>query len=416
VGDRWRPWVGLGYVAAVLTLTLLFVIDNWNVPALSSWLDTSIPSANSRHLAILGWLGLVVLAVAARSVPTVRQWWLIGAVALWQGSAAMSMVMHGALDDRRYWSIAAIGIGLAASGTLIPSAVIRSLVLGLSWFYGWGSVLAGLSSLAFGWPTVLISEERFVRWLSFVGIDGTALGTLNGLMPGRVYVGLTCGLLFVYSLRVLLAGSYRWWVWLGLPGLVIASAWSLSRTGAVIIVLGSLAALLPWQRWRPAWLIATVFAVMVLPLALSGWLTGLPISDGTTSWRFDLWQSYLDKPGLFGPFGLGPQPFSLDYADHAHQQLLEALAVGGWLGLGAVVVFVVVAALGAHAAAFRDNRAAIALLFGAAAIFQVDVVTFTNVYTVVNNAFVLIVVLLVHAAGSPPHDRLLRETPQTVHA
>lgn len=407
--------MGVAYVAGVLGLTLLVVLESWGVPGLTSLLYAPSRPANAGPLALLGWLGLGVLCLAAMGRPTVRQWWLIGAVAVWQGSVAMSMVVHGDVDDRRYWSIAAIGIGLAASGTLIPAAMIRSLVLVPSWLYGWGSVLAGLSSLVLGWPTVLISEERFVRWLSFVGIDGAALGTLNGLMPGRVYVGLTCGLLFVYALRVLLAGSYRWWVWLGLPGLVLATAWALSRTGAVIIVLGSLAALLPWQRWRPGWLIAAVFAVIVLPLSLSGWLTGLPVSDGTTSWRFDLWQNYLHKPGLLGPFGLGPQPFSLDYADHAHQQLLEALAVGGWLALGAVLVFVVVAALGAHAAAFRDNRAAIALLFGAAAIFQVDVVTFANVYTVVNNAFVLIVVLMVNAAGSPPHHRLLRETPQVAH-
>ncbi len=114
-------------------------------------------------------------------------------------------------------------------------------------------------------------------------------------------------------------------------GLVAATLWSFSRTGMVAMVVGLLATLIPVERLRRAfgWTLAGLLAVILLPLALSAWLANTPITDGTTVWRFALWQDYLSNPQVWTPFGVGPRDVVPTYAGHAHQQLLDALAVGG---------------------------------------------------------------------------------------
>jgi O-antigen ligase len=99
------------------------------------------------------------------------------------------------------------------------------------------------------------------------------------------------------------------------------------------------------------------------------------------------------------PFGVGPKPASPGYADHAHQQFLEALAIGGWLGLAGCLAFVVMAMWIAVRVAGLDNRATIGVLFVMGAIFQVDVFTYSANYTNLNNAYILIVAIVVSAAG-----------------
>ena len=99
------------------------------------------------------------------------------------------------------------------------------------------------------------------------------------------------------------------------------------------------------------------------------------------------------------PFGVGPKPASPGIADHAHQQFLEALAVGGWLGFAGCLAFVVLATWVAVRAARLDNRAAIGVLFVMGAIFQVDVFTYSANYAALNNAYVLIVAILVSTAA-----------------
>lgn len=407
----------MGYVLAVLGFTLLSVLGYWGVASISEWLTPAGTTAHATGLRVLAWAGLVVLALGVWwGTPTPAQGWMIAAVGVWNGATAVSMTLHSELYDGRFWAVTAVGLGLAAAASMIPAPTLRRLLLTLGWFYGWGSVFSGLASLSIGWPAVnLVGEERFSRWVSWVGVNGDTFGALNGLTPGRVYAGLTGGLLLVYTVRTLAGGGLRWWWWMSCPGLLLTVMWALSRTGGVIIALGLVASLIPWERLRAGWLLGAIFAVILSPLLLSGWLANQDVSDGSTSWRFDLWQQYLHKPGLWSPFGIGPQPASNMYADHAHQQLLESQATGGWLGLLGVCAFVVLGALAAQRSAIWDNRAALAVLFGMAAIFEVDVVVFTNRYDVVNNAFVLIVVVLVAAAASPPHSGLLRETPDTVN-
>jgi len=412
VADRWAPRVGLAYVLAILAFTVAGVLASWSVPGLRVWPGPIGEDGYSGIWSVLGWIGLVVLGYAAWLKEfTTRQGWMLVAVALWLGATALSMVIHGDLADARFWDFTAIGSGLVAGAALATPSTVRATMLGLGWFFGWGSIMAGVSDMFFDWPRVLVPEDRFVRWVRMLGVDVDTFGALSGVTPGRVYVGLTCGLLLVYTVRTLLAGDHPRWMWVSCVGLTLAPLWALSRTGGVIIVLGLLAPLVPWERFRIGWLLASVFGVILLPLSLSWWLSGRAISDGTTAWRFDLWLDYLSRPGMWTPFGIGPQPFSLAYADHAHHQVLEAFATGGWVGLGGIVAFIALGTAAAHQSAQWDARAAIAVVFGMAAIFQVDVVTMANRYATINIAFVLIVTVVVNAAASPPHPRLLRKSP-----
>lgn len=405
---RWTQFLGAAYLLAVLLITFNVVLAAWRVLHLDGLVGTD--RANTAGLSLLAVAGVVVLLGAAMTQSgTQQQWWLVAAVALWLVPVALSMSLHGDLHDARFWLMAVIVPAIGAAALLMTPGLLRRTLLSLGWIYGWGSVLAGLSCILLGWPPALAGgEERFGRWLSLTGLDLGEVRFLNGLMPGRVYVGLTCGLLLVYTVRVLLAGGYARWWWLSPLGMVAATAWSFSRTGLVIMMVGLLAALVPWERLRQSWLIAALFAVLMLPLIASPLLRQSGISDGTTVWRFDLWREYVTDPAMWAPFGIGPQPASVEYADHAHQQLVEAQATGGWLALAGCVAFIVLGCVAARGAAASDNRAAIAVLFGMAAILQLDVLTFTNNYAVVNNAQVLVVAVLVGAAGlgSPSEPRI----------
>lgn len=395
----WWAYAGVAYLLLALFVTLNIVLVAWGSPAVGvrSWLQQEGRLPGAGGLAVLGWVGLVVIVLGAwRGGINRYQWRLIAAVAVWIGSAAASMALHGVMRDARFWHVAIASTAVAVSGALIPFDLMKRLMFGLGWFFGWGSVLAGLGDLVFGWPTVLIGDPRYERWLSVVGINASDLSSLNGVTPGRVYVGLTCAVLLVFAVRAM-PGR---WTWIMSAGLVIATAWSFSRTGVVAMVVGLLVTLIPFERYRAfGWTLAGLFAVILLPVSISAWLRTTPITDGTTVWRFDLWQDYLANPQVWMPFGAGPKPSSVNYADHAHQQFLEALAVGGWLGLAGVVAFVVMAAWVGVRIAGLDNRATIGVVFVMGAIFQVDVLTYSATYMALNNAFILVVAVLVSAAG-----------------
>jgi len=399
-GAKWLPRVGVGYLLLALLVTFNSVLVAWGTPApaLDGWVRAEGRLPGAGGLAFLAWIGLVVIAIGALSGRiSGHQWALIGTVGVWIGATAVSMLVHGTMRDSRFWYVAAASIGVAAAGALIPFDVLKKLMFGLGWFFGWGSLLAGVSDLLFGWPLVLIADPRYERWLSVLGLQVSQVESLNGVTPGRVYVGLTCAVLLVFLLRAV-PGK---WTWVVAVGLVGATLWSFSRTGMLAVAIGLLVTLIPVERLRRAfgWTLAGLFALILLPLGLSGWLATTPITDGTTTWRFDLWQDYLGNVAVWTPFGIGPKPSSPNYADHAHQQFLEALAVGGWLGLAGCVAFVVLAAWVAVRVAGLDNRATLGVVFVMGAIFQVDVVTFSATYAALNNAFVLIVAVIASSAG-----------------
>lgn len=399
-GSKWLPRLGVGYLLLALFVTFNLVLVAWGspAPAVEAWVRSDGRPPGAMGLAVLAWTGLVTIVFGAVSGRiSSKQWVLIGAVGVWIGATAVSMVLHGTMRDVRFWYVSVASIAVAVAGALIPFDLLKKVMSVLGWFFGWGSVLAGLSDLVLGWPTVLLADPRYEGWLSVVGLQVSDVESLNGVTPGRVYVGLTCAVLLVFAVRAV-PGK---WTWAMAGGLVVATLWSFSRTGVAAILLGLVVTLIPVERLGNAlaWVRGGLVAVILAPLVLSGWLATTRITDGTTTWRFDLWQDYLTNPQVWTPFGIGPKTSSPNYADHAHQQFLEALAVGGWLGLAGCLAFVVLAAGVAVRVAGLDNRATLGVVFVMGAIFQVDVVTFSATYLVLNNAFILIVAAVVSAAG-----------------
>ena len=399
----WLTYCAVGYILLALFVTFNLVLIAWGAPAVGirSWVvsDGRLPGVGG--LAVLAWAGLILIAVGAVGGDlSRRQWQLIAAVGLWIGSAAVSMTLHGQMGDMRYWYVAVAAVAVAVAGALIPFASLKRMLLLLGWFFGWGSVVAGLSDLILGWPPVLVEDPRYQRWLAVVGVDTGPLASINGVTPGRVYVGLTCAVLLVFAVRA----KPGKWTWVMSAGLIAATLWSFSRTGVVAIILGLLVTVIPVERIPKAfgWTLAALLTVILLPLATSGWFQTRRVTDGTTNWRLDVWQGHLSDPQVWMPFGVGPKPAVPGVADHAHQQFLEALVVGGWMGLAGCVTFVVLATWVAVRLAGIDNRTTLGVLFVMGAVFQVDVVTFAAAYAALNNAFILIVAIMVCAAGRVP--------------
>ncbi len=401
VADRWLEWVGVAYIVLVLTLSLNVVRSGW-----SGWapgIEALSEDRGATGLAIAGWAGAAVLLTAAwRGGLSALQWWIVASVAAWTVTPAISMVMHGSLQDARLWSVAFASVGVAAAGALVTADALRLMMYGLGWFFGWGSVLAGVSCLATGWPNVLgEGTDRYGGWLSVFGLELGDVRYLNGLTAGRIFVGMTCAVLLVYSVRTMLARSTPRWMWVMPIGLVLAAVWSFARVGWYSVTAGLIAALLPWERIKSWFLSSALLAATLVPLALLLALGSEWMPDSTTRWRFDLWDEYLADSAMLGPFGIGPQNPPDWVRGHAHQQFLESQATGGWLAIAGLVAFLVLGAIAVRAAAHTDNRAGIAVLFAAVAIFQIDVITFAPTFANLNNAFVLVVVVVVSTAGLP---------------
>lgn len=423
VSNRATHLAGIGYILLILALTINRVLDNWGAPHVQWLLGSGPGPVGGPGLAVGGLLGLGMVVVSiSRGHASRVQLWMLVAIGGWMLAPILAMYLHGDIRDPRYWSIAGIGLGLAAASIMVPQDWANRMLLLLGFLYGWGSVFLGVSALVTDTPRNVLSfgGERYSRWLAMLGLDVDvgSVGVNSGFTPGRVYLGLTCGLLLVFSVRTLLTRRYPTWMWLSVPGMAIAILWAFSRTGLLIILVGLVASLIPWERAKSVWLVLAVFGLILVPVALSLLPSSGAVTDGTTVWRFALWRSYLDDGDVWGPFGAGPQMAAPDVADHAHQQLLEAQVVGGWLGLAGCLAFIILFALSAHRCAHMDHRAAIAVLFGMAAIFQLDVVTFANRYETINNAFVLIVVIAVRAAdwrkSDSGHDTTLH--PGGAHA
>lgn len=396
---KWVEFLGIGYVLLALLVILNVVTSGWGPPALGA--DSWVDQQGSTGLALTAWIGLGVSLVAARWGQLVdRQWQLAGVVGLWCGMPAISMVLHGSLEDGRYWSVALASASLAVSAALISADSLRTLIYGLGWFYGWGSVVSGLADAFFGWPKVLVGgDDRYGRWLSVLGLNVGEVPSLNGLLGGRIFVGMTSAVLLAFVVRIMLGRTTSRWLWLMPLGLLGAVGWSFARVGATATAVGLVAAIIPWERLRKPWLASVLLVVALVPILVGQQVVSEWLPDGTTRWRVDLWHRYLSDPSVLGPFGIGPQVPSDWVTGHAHNQFLESQATGGWLAVTGLTAFLMLGAAVARASALADNRAAIAVLFVAAAIFQVDILTFAPTFASLNSAFVLVVVVIASSAG-----------------
>lgn len=409
----WLSWLGVAYLLLCLWVILnpLLVSAGWPLPHSASLLGGTEPGAHGLNL--LALCGLAVGVSTATCGTLVRgQRWLLLALGAWMVGPALSLAILGSLQDGRYWAVAvsAVSVGFAAAAVR-PDHLSR-LLRALGWVFGWGSVVAGFSQLLIGWPVVLIAgDPRHVQWLAQVGISLDSVTILNGLSPGRLFLSMTCGVLFVAIWRQPRRPASLWMRRILLAGLVLAMVWSAGRVGFIAITMGAAASIVPWQK-GPRWLaFVAALAIPTMPLVAS---QVLHTGENSAQWRFDLWSSYFDRSGLWAPFGLGPQPPPTAIRGHAHNQFLEALSAGGWISLAGLLVFLYLGlkvARGAH-----DNHMTYGVIFAMCGIFAFDVVTFAPTSLAPNSAFVIGVAVIVHAAGSPPHHRLLRETPDAIHA
>jgi hypothetical protein len=403
---RWAGYLGAGYLLLTQLVTFNVVLMGW--PVHFEWM---LRDAGAPGLRLLAVVGVGVLAVAILAVGLSRlQWWQIITLSAWMAAPALSVLFLGSLRDGRFWTVALASAAVGFAGVITAPDLLRRVLFGLGWFYGWGSVAVAVSQLLFGMPVVLVGgDPRYGRWLSAAGLPVTDVSSLNGLAPGRIFLAMNCGLLLVYVVRHVLRLREGWRGWIMPVGLLLALGWSFGRVGFLAVVVGLVATLVPWERWRPIWPFLCGTAVFAVPVALSWFLS---IGQGTTQWRFDLWHKYLSTPGVWAPFGIGPQDPPDPIRGHAHNQLVETLASGGWIGVIGLLLFLY---LGFVAAArIGDNRATYGVLFAVCAMFASDILSFAPTFTVLNSAFVISVSVTLSAA-SPPHHRLLRETPDPAY-
>ena len=157
----WLEYVGVGYVLLALFVTLNVVLVAWGPPAprIAQWLvqEGRLPGAGGWEYSVgpARWSsGLLPGEVSCRDAS--GRWsrpWL-------RGSAPQRLDDGPRTDAGPPVLVGGVGsVGVAVAGALISFDVLRPLMVGLGWFFGWGSVLAAVSDLVFGWPTVLIGDS-----------------------------------------------------------------------------------------------------------------------------------------------------------------------------------------------------------------------------------------------------------------
>lgn len=396
--------LGLGYVVAVPLCTLVLTISLQRTgPAGLAQLTRGEQPPGA--LALLAWLGLpiILLALLSRTVRPV-QWYLAGSLLVWVGATSLVSLIHGDGWEARNIQFSVVVVALALGAAMAPSISLRRSLFALGWIMGWGSVVAGAVGLLCGWPEVAPSgDPRYGDWLRSLGIHLPGVTWLNGLAPGRVYLGMVLALLLPYTVRSLLGPRPSRWMWLLPVGMLLALGWSFSRTGMVACTIGLVAAALPFERIAHRWQAAVVFGsfwgVALAPLLSSYRLTSGAVGDPTTIWRFDIWHTYVADPRFWLPFGIGSGEPVPSGADHAHQQLVQTIVVGGWVGVAGMVTFTWLAACVTTRVVLLDRSASLAVFFAAAGLFQFDILTNAPSHWSVNSALVVLVVVVLGAAG-----------------
>jgi hypothetical protein len=393
----WVSWVGLSYLAVCLWVTLneLFVAIGWPFPHAAGLLDGAHRGSTGLVFLAACGLGVSIVAVANGTVIAYQRPLLL-ALGAWLVGPALSITLLGTLEGRgRYWMVAVAGTAVGFGATAVRPDHFARLLRALGWFFGWGSVAAGVGQLLFGWPVVLIDGDlRHTQWLARFGVTVDSVKILNGLSPGRLFLSMVCGLLLVVMLRERSTRAPRWSTAVMVAGLVIAMMWSAGRIGVIAAGVGAVAAMIPWQRWSGWWTFSAALAVPLVPLAVSRLLH---LSTGSAQWRFDLWTTYFSRMGLWAPFGLGPQEPITAIRGHAHNQLLESLSTGGWISLAGVVAFLYAGLRVARRV--DDNRVTYGVIFAMCGIFAFDVLTFAPTSLGLNCALVVAVAAVVNAAG-----------------
>ena len=204
--------------------------------------------------------------------------------------------------------------------------------------------MAGLIGVL-GLPGIdtLEADARYASWLGLGFLDGN-LRVLSGL-PGRQILGATLALIVVAQLSLLIRSkgeppsAREMAVGPGLCG--FALLWTMSRTGVFGLVAGIVAIALPWHRLSYLTRRIAVVGLFAL-LAIAPLLGVATYQEGhrsTYQWRLQVWLELLQDPLFLAPFGRGPQEALVLGATHAHNLVMEVLALGGIAGLALFCLF-----------------------------------------------------------------------------
>jgi hypothetical protein len=311
---------------------------------------------------------------------------------------------------------------VAVAASLAGSGLTQWLIWTVGVVWSLGSLILGVIATATGsrWvPGALEPNtiDRYTAWFQSLGFplpDG-ALRALEGLSIHRNLLGMLLALVLVAQLRHVLGLDVTRRTRYALaalgPGLTtLALVWTLSRTAIVAAVAGVAAGLLPVERIRRPWHLVAVSVVPILlvitPVIVRGILAGQSDPAGTLAWRVRVWDEFLASPGVWGPLGLGPAATVSVRQAHAHNQALDALVTGGWLGALSLLVLVLLATAASVRAAALDHRAAFSCIMAAAFIAQFEILTNPDEVPLVNPALVVLIAVVASSAGlSAAEDR-----------
>ena len=145
----------------------------------------------------------------------------------------------------------------------------------------------------------------------------------------------TCGILLVHTVMLMLRpiNNHAWRMRSMPVGLVSQLAFGVSaEAGLLAAVVGLAAAMLPWERWRSGWPIRPLHcssaaipwvSLHSLPVSAMARRSGASTRGPSACANAQMWAPF----GIWVP-GLLPTPVT----GHAHDQVLESLATGGWHG------------------------------------------------------------------------------------
>ena len=332
-----------------------------------------------------GPLDVAVLVVAAVSVVIVAatgpvsrlRWAAAAAAAAFWLTPVVSAMLHGQELPVTTAAMAAVAVALIIGPPRSGAAVRVAVVVGL---------LVVVVSLGFGLLSATgIADGAFHSWGSY---QRSVLGipALKGIALHPNTLGQIAGTTLLILLTVATNARPRWWFWI-LPTLIVVTLlWTESRSsiGATLAAVVALYGVRRWPRLRP-WVVAGAgMAVIVPPLVLatvgqvvdlSGLITG-------RQWPWFVAEALFVQSPLTG---YGPDAFSAAFWDqqggtpppweplHAHNEVLEAAAQAGLIGLLTLVAVIAAALVPSFK---RSGRAgalvtALVVMFGLLAGFEV---------------------------------------------
>lgn len=363
--SQWRS----GLPAVVLALMAARCIAAMLVPSVRT------PGPFDVAILVVASISFVALGVTG---PVARwRWAAAAAAAAFWLMPVLSALIHGQQLPVAPAAMAAVAvvliIGPPHSGAAFRTAVAAGL-------------LVVVFSMGFGLLSATgILDGAFHSWGSY---QRSVFGVpaLKGIALHPNTLGQIAGATLLITLAVATSARPRWWFWT-LPAVTVATLlWTESRSsiGATTIAAAVLFAVIRWPRIRPWVVTAACLAVIGPPVVLatvgqfvdlSGLITG-------RQWPWFVAEALFSQSPLTG---YGPDAFSQGFWDqqvgaappweplHAHNEVLEALAQAGLIGLLAVAAVGATAVVPALKRPGRSGTLVVALfvMFGLLAGFEV---------------------------------------------